>query len=83
VFENACCNEVILCRVNNVSPIQIEAAVKRLRARRCVVKKLDNVHVIRATEVSQFLCPVVSIARVVNEQEGAVWHQPTPNWIRF
>ena len=67
VFENACCNEVILCRVNNVSPTQIEAAVKRLRARRCVVKKFDNVNVILATEVCQFLCPVVSIARVINE----------------
>ena len=40
VFENACCNEVILCRVNNVSPTKIKTAVKRLRARRCVVKSL-------------------------------------------
>jgi hypothetical protein len=81
-FENACCNEIILCRVNNVSPLKIETAVKRLRARRCVVKKFDNVNVILATEVCQFLCPVVSIARIINDQEGTIWHQPTPNWIR-
>ena len=78
VFEEACCNEVVLCCVHNVTPNKVKAAVKRLKPSGGVMKEFNNVNIVGATEFCQLFRPIVGMAAVVNEHERAGWHLETP-----